>query len=68
MTPADRSALVDRIARARAWNRLEEHERGALRRDAAADLAEIELGDVQTVRIGWMLVEPDRAEGEEAEA
>jgi hypothetical protein len=67
MTPADRSALVDRLARARAWNRLTDDERAALRRHAADDLTEVELTDVQMTRIGWMLVEPAPAEGEGAE-
>lgn len=67
MSPADRLAFVDRLARARAWNRLEEHERATFRRAAEADIAEIEIAKDQTDRIGWMLIEVEREhEGSEA--
>lgn len=64
MNAADRIALVDRLARARAWNRLEEHERAALRRTAEADIAEIEVSKQQLERIGWLFVELDPEEVE----
>jgi len=65
VNPADRVALVERMARARAWN-LAQGQRDHYLAEAQADLAEIETSDVQIRRIGWMLIEPsDTPEGAE---
>lgn len=64
MNPADRLALVDRLARGMAWGELEEHQRADFKRRADKLISELEIGREQTDRIGWLLVE---VEAEEAE-
>ena len=57
MSPADRVALVDRLARARAWNALAKSDQDHLRQRVSADIDELEIAQEQIARIGWMLIE-----------
>jgi hypothetical protein len=59
VNPADRVALLERLARASAWMGMTEDERNGHRRRAAAMLEEIEISREQIDRIGWILVEVD---------
>lgn len=67
MKPADRAALVDRLARGLAWCELREDERIAYRRQAADAIQEIEVSDEQLRRIGWILYDPDQEPAEPGE-
>lgn len=66
MNPADRIALVERIARGIAWSSLTHDEQAGHRRSAEAVIREIEVAKEQLDRIGWILV--DVAQGDEAES
>lgn len=57
MNTTDRTALIHRLARARAWNALSESERQLLLRRAEADLTEIEIGREEATVLGWLFVE-----------
>jgi hypothetical protein len=65
VNPADRVALLERLARAAAWTGMTEDERNGHRRRAAALIEEIEISREQIDRIGWMLVELDPADAGE---
>lgn len=69
MNPADRVALLERLARANAWLDLTEDGRQAHRRRAAAILDELAITDEQMKRLGWILVEmPVGDDGEDPDA
>jgi hypothetical protein len=73
MTPADRSALIEAVARARTWTRLTQLERdneleaargGGLKvveesgEWPARLVAELEAQDVRALRLGWLFIAP----------
>jgi hypothetical protein len=68
MNAADRIALVDRLARAIAWNALSAEEQTARRRDADLLLVELEIQNEQRDRLGWMFVDTSEIEDDEQEA
>lgn len=57
--PAERIALIERIARARTWTQLTESERMVQLRIAEALLIELEATKEQADRLGWIFVELD---------
>lgn len=57
MSPADRVALTERLARAAAWTALPEHERATLLRTSEALVTELATTRGQIDRIGWLFVD-----------
>lgn len=64
MTPVDRAALVERLARARAWNELLDARQADYRAAAARDIAEVEASKIQIERLGWILLDETGADAE----
>lgn len=59
MKPAERIALIERVARGLAWTTLGESRREAHKRRAAVIVDELEIGYEQTQRVGWVFVNTD---------
>ena len=62
MKPAERIALIERIARGLAWRGLSDAKREAHKRQATEIADELLTGYEQTSRIGWVFVTSDEAE------
>ena len=58
MKVAEQRALVERLARARAWLRMTDEERQAIREQASADIDEIATSFRDNDQIAWMLLDP----------
>ena len=59
MKPAERAALIDRIARALAWETLSDPGKATRRSEAAAIVDELRTGYEQNQRIGWVFVDTE---------
>jgi hypothetical protein len=54
---AEQRALVERLARARAWTRLTDDDREALRTEASRDVDEVVVSHHDWGEIAWMLLD-----------
>lgn len=62
MRTAERAALVERLARAKAWSRLTEPQRDELHDEASREVEELVTDHQDHSAIGWMLLDPEEAE------
>lgn len=62
MKTVERAALVERLARAKAWSRLTETQRDEFHEEASREVDELVTDHQDQASIGWMLLDPEEAE------
>lgn len=68
MKVPERVALRERIARVLAWQELSQENRDELLAEASSIVDELENGYRDSNTIGWMLLDPEHSDAEDAEA